>query len=142
MIIRSTISTVIRDAIPEKERTMDCLRAIEEQFVGSTKALVNTLMIKMITVKYDGRSGVREHIMKMIDMVNHFKGMDIEISEGFLVHFIMTSLPTQFGPFKMNYNMQKEKWKMSELTAMCVQEEKMLKSEMSESADLTNGPHK
>ncbi|GKE40639.1 hypothetical protein Tco_1464044, partial [Tanacetum coccineum] len=31
--------------------------------------------------KYDGVSGVREHIMAMSDMANKLKGMDIEISE-------------------------------------------------------------
>ena len=73
-------------------------------------------------MKYDGHSGVREHIMKMSDMAFQLKGMDMTISEGFLVHFIMTSFPSQFGPFKINYNTQKDKWKMNELIVMCVQE--------------------
>ncbi|XP_010260531.1 PREDICTED: uncharacterized protein LOC104599621 [Nelumbo nucifera] len=119
MIIMSTISTAIRGAIPEKESTMDYLKAEEEHLVGSTKTLASTLMIKIITMKYDGRSGVREHIMKMRDMANQLKGTNMETSEGFLVHFIMTSLPAQFGPFKINYNTQKGKWKMSELIATC-----------------------
>ncbi|GKC65078.1 hypothetical protein Tco_1097676, partial [Tanacetum coccineum] len=81
------------------------------------------------TTKYDGVSGVREHIMVMSDMINKLEGINMEISEGFLVHFIMTSLPMQFGPFKINYNTQKEKWKMSELIAMCVQKEERIKVE-------------
>ncbi|RVW74583.1 hypothetical protein CK203_050907 [Vitis vinifera] len=36
----------------------------------------------MITMKYDGHSGVREHIMKMSDMASQLKGMDMAISEG------------------------------------------------------------
>ncbi|KAL6342889.1 hypothetical protein AAG906_016908 [Vitis piasezkii] len=64
------------------------------------------------------------------------------ISEGFLVHFIMTSLPSQFGPFKINYNTHKDKWKMSELIAMCVQEEERLKVEKPDMAHLTIGPNK
>ncbi|KAJ4744845.1 hypothetical protein LUZ62_001966 [Rhynchospora pubera] len=83
----------------------------------------------MLTTKYNGTSGVREHIMMMNDMAAKLNGMDMAISEGFLVHFIMTSLPAQFGPFKINYNTQKEKWKMSELIAMCVEEEERLKTE-------------
>ncbi|RVW94724.1 Retrovirus-related Pol polyprotein from transposon TNT 1-94 [Vitis vinifera] len=96
----------------------------------------------MITMKYDGHSGVREHIMKMSDMASQLKGMDMAISKGFLVHFIMTSLPSQFGPFKINYNTQKDKWKMSELIAMCVQEEERLKVEKPDMAHLTIGPNK
>ncbi|GJS87980.1 putative RNA-directed DNA polymerase [Tanacetum coccineum] len=67
--------------------------------------------------------------MMLSGMAKKLKEMDMEISEGFLVHFIMTFLLIQFGPFKINYNIQKEKWKMSELIAMCVQEEECLKVE-------------
>ncbi|KAK2988306.1 hypothetical protein RJ640_011977 [Escallonia rubra] len=88
----------------------------------------------MVTLKYSGSNGVREHILRMNDMASQLKGLDMEIFEGFLVHFIMTSLPAQFGPFKFNYNTQKEKWKMSELISMCVQEEERLKSEQHDNA--------
>ncbi|GJV45381.1 putative RNA-directed DNA polymerase [Tanacetum coccineum] len=83
------------------------------------------------------RIKVREHIMMMNDMASKLKGIDIEISERFLVHFIMTSLRAQFGPFKINYNTQKEKWKMSELIAMCVKEEERIKIENPDTAYLT-----
>ena len=42
-------------------------------------------------MKYDGHSNVREHIMKMSDVTSQFKIIDMEILEGFLVHFIMTT---------------------------------------------------
>ena len=61
----------------------------------------------------------------------------MEISKGFLVHFIMTSLPSHFGPSKINYNTQKDKWKMSELIDMCVQEEERLKVKRPNMAHLT-----
>ena len=97
-------------------------------------------MIKMITMKYDGHSGVLERIMKMSDTTSQLTGMDMTISKGFLVHFIMTSLPSQFGHFKIKYNTQKAKWKMSEPIAMCVQEEEeRLKVERLDMAHLTMG---
>ena len=136
MIMKNSISTAIRGAIPDSENAKEFLASVEEQFKGSSKAHASTLILKMLTTKYDGVSGVREHIMMMNDVASKLKGMDVEISEGFLVHFIMTSLPTQFGPFKINYNTQKEKWKMSELIAMCVQEEERLKIEKPDVAHL------
>nr|GEY14297.1 UBN2_2 domain-containing protein [Tanacetum cinerariifolium] len=129
MIIRKSISVAIRGAIPDSENAKEYLSSVEEQFKRTSKAHASTLILKMLTTKYDGVSGVREHIMMMSDMANKLKGMDMEISEGFLVHFIMTSFPMKFGPFKINYNTQKEKWKMSKLIAMCVQEEERLKVE-------------
>ncbi|KAJ9553455.1 hypothetical protein OSB04_017500 [Centaurea solstitialis] len=137
MIIKNSISLAIRGAIPDSETAKGYLNSVEEQFKGTSKAHASTLILKMLTTKYDGVSGVREHILIMNDMANKLKSMDMEISEGFLVHFIMTSLPTQFGPFKINYNTQKEKWKMSELIAMCVQEEERLKIEKPDVAHLT-----
>ncbi|XP_077249158.1 uncharacterized protein LOC143888602 [Tasmannia lanceolata] len=98
MIMKSTISTSIRGGIPDSEENeeftaKEYLQAVEGQFKGSSKALASTLMMKTITMKYNGSSGVREHIMRMNDMASQLKKMNMEISEGFLVHFIMTSLP-------------------------------------------------
>ncbi|GAV62235.1 UBN2_2 domain-containing protein, partial [Cephalotus follicularis] len=129
MIMKSSISVAIRGAIPDSNDAKTYLASVEEQFNGSSKAHASTLIMKMLTTRYDGTSGVREHIMMMNDMASKLKGMEMAISEGFLVHFIMTSLPVQFGPFKINYNTHKEKWKMSELISMCVQEEERLKVE-------------
>ncbi|GAV86615.1 UBN2_2 domain-containing protein [Cephalotus follicularis] len=122
MIMKSSISITIRGAIPNSNDAKTYLASMEEQFKGSSKAHASTLIMKMITTRYDGTSGVREHIMMMNDVTSKLNDIEMAISEGFLVHFIMTSLPMKFGPFKINYNTQKEKWKMSELIAMCVQE--------------------
>ncbi|KAI3816586.1 hypothetical protein L1987_16288 [Smallanthus sonchifolius] len=134
MIIKNSISVAIRGAIPDSDNAKTYLNSVEEQFKGSSKAHASTLILKMLTTKYVGVSGVREHIMMMSDMAHKLKSMDMEISEGFLVHFIMTSLPTRFDAFKINYNTQKDKWSMSELIAMCVQEEERLKLEKPEVA--------
>ncbi|GAV72464.1 UBN2_2 domain-containing protein, partial [Cephalotus follicularis] len=129
MIMKSSISVAIQGAIPDSNNAKTYLASVEEQFKSSSKAHASTLIMKMLTIRYDGTSGVREHIMMMNDMASKLKGMEMATSKGFFVHFIMTSLPVQFGPFKINYNTQKEKWKMSELIAMCVQEEERLKVE-------------
>ncbi|KAK3019178.1 hypothetical protein RJ639_004727 [Escallonia herrerae] len=143
MIMKGSITTVIRGAIPDSDNAKLYLAHIEEQFQGSSKAHATTLITKIVTLKYSGSNGVCEHILWMNDMASQLKGLDMEISEGFLVHFIMTSLPAQFGPFKINYNTQKEKWKMSELISMCVQEEERLKSEQPDSAHIAiTGPSK
>ncbi|GAV65560.1 UBN2_2 domain-containing protein [Cephalotus follicularis] len=141
MIMKSSISVAIQGAIPDSNDAKTYLASVEEQFKGSSKAHASILIMKMLTTMYDGTSGIREHIMKMNDMTSKLKGMEMAISEGFLVHFIMTSLLVQFGPFKINYNTQKEKWKMSELISMCVQEEESLKVERPDFAHLaTAGP--
>ncbi|XP_042432876.1 uncharacterized protein LOC122019481 [Zingiber officinale] len=99
IIMKGSISSDIRGGVPNSENAKDFLDSVEEQFKSSSKALATTLIIKMVTSKSSGLGGVRGHILTMNDMVAQLKTMDMEISEGFLVHFIMTSLPSQFGPF-------------------------------------------
>ena len=73
MIMKGSITLTIRGAIPDSDNAMNYIKFVEEQFLGTSKSLASTLMIKMITMKYDGHSGVREHIMKMSDMASQLK---------------------------------------------------------------------
>jgi hypothetical protein len=63
----------------------------------------------------------------MRDMAAQLKSLDVDISESFLVHFILNSLPSEYVPFKISYNTHKDKWSVNELLTMCVQEEERLK---------------
>ena len=59
------------------------------------------------------------------------------MSESFLVHFILNTLPPQYGPFKISYNTHKiSGWSINELMTMCVQEKGRLMMEQGESAML------
>ncbi|GAV85468.1 UBN2_2 domain-containing protein [Cephalotus follicularis] len=93
MIMKSSIFIAIRGEILDSNDAKTYLAFVEEQFKGSFKAHASTLIMKMLTTRYDGTSGVRENIMMMNDMTYKLKGIEMAISEGFLVHFIMTSLP-------------------------------------------------
>ncbi|RVW75558.1 hypothetical protein CK203_056469 [Vitis vinifera] len=44
------------------------LKAIDEQFVTSDKALASTLIMKFSSLRLTNVSGVREHIMQMRDI--------------------------------------------------------------------------
>jgi len=57
--------------------------------------------------------------------------------ESFWVHFILNTLPHEYGLFKISYNTHKDKWSINELMTMYVQEREGLVMEMSESALLT-----
>ncbi|KAL4202345.1 hypothetical protein AMTRI_Chr02g220540 [Amborella trichopoda] len=78
---------------------------VQDQFVGLTKALTDTLMTKLLTIRYDGHRSIRDHIMQLIDITN----------QGFLVQFTLHSLPAQYDQFKLVYNTQKEKLNQNKL---------------------------
>ncbi|KAL0410471.1 UNVERIFIED_CONTAM: Retrovirus-related Pol polyprotein from transposon TNT 1-94 [Sesamum latifolium] len=136
MLIKKHISKGIRGSIPECTKVKDFLKAIEDQYVRSDKALASTLMKRLSDMKYNDSRSVREHIMHMRDIAAQLKPLEVDISEPFLVHLILNSLPKEYGPFKITYNAQKEKWSVNELLTMCVQEEERLKNENIEVANL------
>ncbi|KAF7838710.1 Retrovirus-related Pol polyprotein from transposon TNT 1-94 [Senna tora] len=135
MLIKSRIRASIRGSIPDKEKVKDYMQAIDEQFASSDKSLTSTLMAQLSSMKYTGTKAVREHIMQMRDIAAQLKSLDIEITDSFLVQLILNSFPSQFGPFKITYNTQKEKWSVNELLSMCVQEEGRLNFEKGEGSN-------
>ncbi|KAF7150240.1 hypothetical protein RHSIM_Rhsim02G0027700 [Rhododendron simsii] len=138
MLIKSHIHKGIRGSIPDCDKAKDFMKAIEEQFVSSDKALASTLMKKLSGMRHNSSKSVRGHIMEMRDIAAQLRALEIEISESFLVHFIVNSLQSEYTPFKISYNTHKEKWSVNELLTMCVQEEERLKheNEILESANL------
>ncbi|KAD6796224.1 hypothetical protein E3N88_07120 [Mikania micrantha] len=127
--IKNSISPIFRVVIPDLPNAKAYLHFVEEKFKGTSKAHASTLIMKLVSTKYDGISRIREHIMMMNDVARKLKGLDMEISDCFLVHFIMTSLPESYEAIKINYNTQKEKWMMNELISMCIHEEERQKLE-------------
>ena len=79
--------------------------------------------------------------MEMSNLVTRIRALKLKFSDDILVHLVLISLTTQFGPFKINYNTQREKWTLNELIAQCVQEEERLKQEKTESDHLATYPH-
>ena len=65
--------------------------------------------------------------MEMSNLVTRLKALKLELSKDILMHLVLISLPTQFSPFKISYNKQKEKWSLNELIAQCVQENEKMK---------------
>ena len=129
MIIKSSIIESIRGAIPDSNSAKEYLSKVKDQFKGSSKIYASTLIKRLVEEKYNPTGSLREHIMKKCHMAAKLKSLKMEISDGFLVYFIMSSLPPEFSPFTINYNAMKIKWSIDEMIAMCVQENERIKAE-------------
>ena len=92
-------------------------------------------------MRIKGKGNIRKYIMEMSNLVTRLRTLKLELSDDILVHLVLIFLPTQFSPFKISYNTQKEKWTLNELIAQCVQKEEILKQEKIESAHLTTTYH-
>ena len=99
MLIKVHVGKSIHGSISDCDKVKDYLNAIEQQFETSDKAMASTLMSKLSSMKFTSTKGVREHIMEMRDIATRItarlKSLEIEISESFLVHFILNSLPQE-----------------------------------------------
>ncbi|RVX03812.1 Retrovirus-related Pol polyprotein from transposon TNT 1-94 [Vitis vinifera] len=138
MIMKHSILEAIRGAIPEETQAKAFLDQIANRFAANEKVETSTILSKLVSMRYKGKENIREYIMEMSNIVTRLKALKLELSEDILVHLVLISLPTQFSPFEISYNTQKEKWTLNELIAQCVQEEERLKQEKIESAHLAS----
>ncbi|KAL4376734.1 hypothetical protein GQ457_02G021410 [Hibiscus cannabinus] len=134
MFIKTKVPADVRGSIEQYENVQNLLAAIEKQFQTSQKSLASTLIMKFTSLKLTTVKGVRDHINKMRDLAARLKALEVEMSNSFLVHYILNTLPPQYGPFKISYNTHKDKWSIDELLTMCDQEEGRLILETGESA--------
>jgi hypothetical protein len=130
MIVDNAIDPAIRGALSKTAENANTFMAkIEEYFKGSSKANASILMSKLMPAMYDGCGNVREHVLKMIDMSNKLKNLEYPLSEPYVVHYIMMSLPSCFRNFQINYNSIDKKWTTAELITNLSQEEERSRTE-------------
>ena len=79
------------------------------------KSLAGTLMGTLTTMKFDSSRSMHEHVTEMTNLAARLKTMGMEVTESFLVQFIINSLPSEFGQFETSYNHIKDKWNLNEL---------------------------
>ncbi|KAF8378404.1 hypothetical protein HHK36_029743 [Tetracentron sinense] len=127
-------------AIPDNDNAKNFLDAIGQRFVESDKAETGDLMDRLMSMKYDGSSGVREYIMKMINISSKLEALKIPIAEPFLVYHVLNSLPSQFNQLKVAYNAQRDKWDLNDLIVVCAQEEYRMRCETVETVQLVFQP--
>ncbi|KAK9913445.1 hypothetical protein M0R45_037261 [Rubus argutus] len=129
LILKRTMSDTVRGSVSEEGTAREYLENIAEKFTESAKGETSVLLDSFIAMKYNGTNGVREHIMKMIDITTKLKDLKIAVDAQFLVHMALNSLPASFSQLKTTYNAQKDKWTLNELISICVQEEERMKKE-------------
>lgn len=88
------------------------------------KALSASFMNRLTNLRYDGTARVRERILTMTNLATKMKDVDVSVPDGYMIQFILDSLPPTFGPFKVAYNKSSTPLTMNELIIRCDQEEK------------------
>ncbi|XP_050946549.1 uncharacterized protein LOC127151171 [Cucumis melo] len=138
MFMRMTVANNIKSTIKNTEDAKEFMKFVEKcsQSESADKSLAGTLMSTLTNIKFDGSRTIHEHILEMTNLAARLKTMGMEVNENFLVTFILNSLPSEYGPFHMNYNTLKDKWNVHELQSMLIQEEARLKKPIIHFANL------
>ncbi|XP_028236800.1 glutamate receptor 2.7-like [Glycine soja] len=84
MFIKTNISASIRGSVDQHDKVRDLLKAIDEQFTTSEKLLASTLIMQFSSIKLTGTRGVREHIMRLRDIVAPLKTLEVTMSKSIL----------------------------------------------------------
>ncbi|XP_066161207.1 uncharacterized protein [Oryza sativa Japonica Group] len=133
--VKNTIEPTILGSIPEYDTVSKYLESIKSQFSGSSKFYATQLIKQLVTERYHG-GGVKDHILRMSNMASKLKQKDLGISDDFLVHLVLSSLPKNFDNLVVNYKISTENWNIEELISNCVQEEERHKETNGDSINL------
>ena len=133
MFMRMSVAENIRIALPKTESAKEFMRLVGERSQTADKSLAGTLMSTLTNMRFDGSCTMHEHVVEMTNIAARLKSLGMAVDESFLAQFILNSLPTEYGPFQVNYNAMKDKWNVHELHSMLVQEETRLKNQGSHS---------
>ena len=105
MILNKAISEIFRGTMSEKTTTIKRFPPeIEKRFVKTEKDEIDTLLTKLLSMRYKGKANIREYITEMSHLASKLKALKLDLSEDLLVHLVLISLPTQFSQFKVSYN--------------------------------------
>ena len=110
----------IYESIPKTENAKEFLDAIGKKY---TKFSKNEPLNTLHPTFYDGTSGVRGHIDKILVCYNKIKTIGKEFDSDYVVWLIMGTFPLQFDIIRSNYNAQKQ-WTIEEMTEIIANEDK------------------
>ena len=77
MFIKTKIFAGIHGFVEQINKFKPLIKAINEQFATSNKALANTLIMQLSSTKLIGKRGVRDHSMRMRDISAQLKTLEV-----------------------------------------------------------------
>ena len=113
--ILASISNVLHHQMQDVEVVSDIMLSLKEMF-GEQGRSTRQETIRQIynTILAEGTL-VREHCLRMISHLNTLEVLGVDIDGESQVDMILQSLPKSFKEFRINDNMNKKIYKLSEL---------------------------
>lgn len=85
----------------------DMLESLKEMFGEQNRAAKQTTMKALLNTKMAEGSSVRDHVLKMMSLLNELEVLGAMIDKESQVEMVPQTLPDSFQQFHLNYNMNK-----------------------------------
>ncbi|ESR41563.1 hypothetical protein CICLE_v10013534mg [Citrus x clementina] len=97
------VANNIKSTIMKIEGAKEYMEFLKErsQFESVDKSLVGALMGTLTTCKFDSTRTMHQYVTEMIDTTIKLRSIGMEVSENFLVQFIINYLPFKYGAFQI-----------------------------------------
>ena len=98
-LMRMTIAENVKPSMPKTENAREFMMRIKEysQSDIADKSIVGSLMSELTTKKFDWSQPIHDHVTSMANLAAKRKSMGMDVSESFLVQFIINLLPPKFS---------------------------------------------
>ena len=113
--ILAFISNVLQHQMQDVELTSDIMLSLKEMFGEQGCSARQETMRQIYNTKMAEGSSVRENCLTMISNLNTLEVLGADIDGESQVDMILQSLPESCKEFKLNYNMNKKIYTLSEL---------------------------
>ena len=113
--ILASISNVLQHQIQDVKLVSDIMLSLKEMFGEQGCSERQETMRQIYNTKMVEGTSVKEHCLRMISNLNTLEVLGTDIDGEFQVDMILKSLPESFKEFRLNYNMNKKIYSLSEL---------------------------
>ena len=113
--ILASISNVLQHQMQDVELASDIMLSLKEMFGEQGCSGRQETIRQIYNTKMAEGTSVREHCLRMISNLNTLEVLSANIDGESQVDMILQSLPESFKEFRLNYNMNKKIYSLSEL---------------------------
>nr|XP_016502796.1 PREDICTED: uncharacterized protein LOC107820943 [Nicotiana tabacum] len=127
--ILASMSNVLQHHHQSMESAYDILENLKEMFGDQNRAAKQTAMKALVNTKMIEGSSVRDHVLKMMSLLNELEVLGANIDKDTQVEMILQTLPDSFQQFRLNYNMNKMDLSLAKLLNELQSAETIIKSQ-------------
>ncbi|XP_060965479.1 uncharacterized protein LOC133034412 [Cannabis sativa] len=103
LTMKRSIPEHLLSGLPDTTNAKEFFNAVEKLYDTGENAEAGHLMDEMTTIKYDELKGVRDFILKLVNVQSKLKDHNIPLPDSFIIHRALHALPASFSLIKTKF---------------------------------------